>query len=254
MQLDMHTNNVSATIPWVYLGLLSDQLMTIDFFENHVEGTLPSSQVGLMTSLESLDISSNQISGSLPAELVLLETLRYINLDSNFFTGRIGSHLSELTALETLALSNLLTRTILSELGRMTNLRELYLADNFLSGSVPVEMCALGLDKMEVTCELVECSCCSSCSASDIGGGIALYRGNSTGPMDVILASDNKSCKPLARAEFLLVHMVRLLEQQLDVWRLLWTKSFLEEQICRACAPTFRGKLAVWANLMRIRL
>jgi hypothetical protein len=50
----------------------------------------------------------------------------------------------------------------------MTNLRELYLADNFHSGSVPVEICARGLEKMKVTCELVECS---SCSGSDIGGG-----------------------------------------------------------------------------------
>jgi Leucine-rich repeat (LRR) protein len=68
----------------------------------------------------------------------------------------------------------------------MTNLRELYLANNFLSGSVPVEVCALDLDIMEVTCELVECSCCTSCTGSEIASGGGYSGGEGSGSNNLV--------------------------------------------------------------------
>jgi hypothetical protein len=45
----------------------------------------------------------------------------------------------------------------------LTNLRRLYLQNNFLTGTIPTELCNLNLDDLEVTCGAVQCDCCTSC-------------------------------------------------------------------------------------------
>ena len=161
-EIDLDDNNVGGTIPWIDFAMLSNQLLVVDFLDNSITGSFPS-QLGFLTSLIAIDLFANQLSGSIPSEIGLLTALKYYDSDTNFLTGQIPREVSRIKSLETVWLNNnLLTGTIPSELGKMTNLRNLYLRNNLLTGTMPQEICQLGLDNLEVSCDMVECSCCTN--------------------------------------------------------------------------------------------
>ena len=88
-----------------------------------------------------LDLSLNQLTGSIPAELGNLTQLVELLLWNNELTGSIPSELGNLTNLRFLYLyQNQLTGSIPSELGNLTNLQHLYLSLNQLTGSIPSEL------------------------------------------------------------------------------------------------------------------
>ena len=77
-----------------------------------------------------LDLSSNQLSGEIPAELGNLTNLEWLNLQSNQLTGEIPAELGDLTNLRLLDFwLNQLTGEIPVELGGLTNLDGLYPAE-----------------------------------------------------------------------------------------------------------------------------
>lgn len=92
-----------------------------------------------------IDLSGNDLTGTLPGDLAFLSELRSIRIDN---TGpgirqkklihQIPNTLGDLEHLEVLLLgNNAFTGTIPPELGNLTNLRELSLGDNKLEGPVP---------------------------------------------------------------------------------------------------------------------
>ncbi|KAI8822813.1 hypothetical protein BJ741DRAFT_86809 [Chytriomyces cf. hyalinus JEL632] len=86
------------------------------------------------------DLFNNQLTGTIPTELGQLTSLTQLYLSSNQLTGSIPTELGRLTSLNTLSLSsNQLTGSIPTELGRLTSLKTLRLASNRLSGSIPCE-------------------------------------------------------------------------------------------------------------------
>ena len=80
---------------------------------------------GLDESMKRLQLSSNDLRGTLPLELSLLTSLEVVDLSRNLLTGFIPS-----------------------SFGDMSVLREVYLTDNFLSGSIPREIG--GASKLEI--------------------------------------------------------------------------------------------------------
>ena len=91
-----------------------------------------------------LDLSFNQLTGEIPAELGSLTSLTQLSLDVNQLTGEIPVELGSLTNLELLDLSSSqLTGAIPAELGSLTNLRRLYLEGNQLTGEIPAELGSL---------------------------------------------------------------------------------------------------------------
>ena len=87
-----------------------------------------------------LVLSSNQLTGEIPAELGGLTNLVGLELQGNQLTGEIPVELGGLTNLVGLELQgNQLTGEIPVELGGLTNLRLLYLQDNELTGEIPAE-------------------------------------------------------------------------------------------------------------------
>ncbi len=85
-----------------------------------------------------LDLSRNQLSGGIPAELGQLTRLRQMSLSGNRLSGTIPPALGQLTRLKTLRLSgNQLSGTIPPALGRLTRLKRLFLDGNQLSGTIP---------------------------------------------------------------------------------------------------------------------
>ena len=92
-------------------------------------------------SVYQIDLTSNQLNGSLPPELANLTNLRYLYLRSNQLSGSIPIELGNLTSLESLSLySNQLSGSIPPELGNLAALQHLFLDDNQLSGSIPVDL------------------------------------------------------------------------------------------------------------------
>ena len=88
-----------------------------------------------------LDLSDNQLTGEIPAELGGLTNLEHLALWGNELTGAIPTGLGSLAKLEVLSLGeNQLTGPTPAELGRLTSLKELWLSENQLTGEIPVEL------------------------------------------------------------------------------------------------------------------
>ena len=95
---------------------------------NQLAGPVPS-ELGKLTNLQELDLSSNDLRGPIPSELGKLANLQQLDLASNELTGSIPPELGELAELQKLDLfSNQLTGPLPSELGKLANLQELNLS------------------------------------------------------------------------------------------------------------------------------
>lgn len=89
------------------------------------------------TDIEELDISGNQMTGALPAEIRHLSRLRILNASNNNFTG-VPAEIGQLNNLEVLDYSNNQLTGLPYELGNLRNLRVLDLSGNDVS-SVDLE-------------------------------------------------------------------------------------------------------------------
>lgn len=94
-------------------------------------------EIGKLTNLRRLDLSSNQLT-SLPVEIKNLINLREINLNINQLAS-LTAEIGELSKLIRLELNNNQLTSLPVEIGNLTNLRELYLVGNQLT-SLPVEI------------------------------------------------------------------------------------------------------------------
>jgi Leucine-rich repeat (LRR) protein len=76
------------------------------------------------TNIEKLDLSRNELSEALPAEVRLMTNLRSLDLSDNNFTG-VPAEIGQLSKLEYLDLSNNPITGLPNELGNLKNLKEL---------------------------------------------------------------------------------------------------------------------------------
>ena len=91
-----------------------------------------------------LDLSRNNLTGSIPAMVSRIEHLRRLRLSFNGLRGTIPPELGSLARLESLDLGgNHLSGSIPPELGRLAQLEDLSLKDNDLKGPIPSEFGAL---------------------------------------------------------------------------------------------------------------
>ena len=118
----------------------NDRVVELDLSENELNGTIPS-DLGHLTYLEYLDLSKNQLSGTIPSALGVLSNLIELSVWSNELTGPIPPELGRLANLEMLHLgNNELSGTIPTELGNLDNLEQLGLYSNKMTGAIPVEL------------------------------------------------------------------------------------------------------------------
>ena len=88
-----------------------------------------------------LDLSGNELTGSIPTELEYLDNLEALDLSDNQLTGSIPTELGSLINLRQLYLfGNELTDSIPTELGNLGNLKGLWLHQNELTDSIPLEL------------------------------------------------------------------------------------------------------------------
>jgi len=91
-----------------------------------------------------IDLSSNNLVGSIPSELGQLRTLEELVMHSNHFYGNLPKELVNLKTLKTLKLSkNDLQGTLPTEIKYLANLKEVDLSGNKFSGTLPVEISSL---------------------------------------------------------------------------------------------------------------
>ena len=137
-ELTLYEWGLTGEIP-AELGKLSN-LRWLKLSSNQLTGEIPT-ELGELTNLRLLNLQSNQLTGEIPTELGKLSNLTVLYLRSNQLTGEIPTELGELTNLIGLdLLSNQLTGEIPTELGELTNLRWLYLSSNQLTGEIPTEL------------------------------------------------------------------------------------------------------------------
>ena len=122
---------------WFGVILLgNDRVAELDLSANNVRGTLPA-DLGSLTSLNALNLSENQLRGQIP-DVRGLTILTSLNLGDNQLSGTIPDWLGSLIALQDLSLrDNRFTGPIPEELGDLVALQNLYLDDNQLSGAIP---------------------------------------------------------------------------------------------------------------------
>ncbi|XVF71081.1 hypothetical protein PTKIN_Ptkin12aG0006200 [Pterospermum kingtungense] len=139
--LDVSNNKLSSDIPrWI--GNMSS-LENIVMGNNHLEGPIPIEFCQLNLNLQILDISSNNISGSLPSCLSPL-SITEVHLSKNKLRGPLTDAFVNSTQLVTLDLShNQLTGNIPIWVGKLSQLSHLILNNNHFEGWIPLQLCRL---------------------------------------------------------------------------------------------------------------
>ena len=126
-----------------WYGVIADdsgRVIELNLSENELSGSIPS-ELGNLSKLEWLVLSQNSLNGTIPSELSYLSKLSLLSVYSNQLSGSIPPELGNLTNLEGLSFSgNRLSGTVPPELGNLTKLSVLYLHSNQLSGSIPPEL------------------------------------------------------------------------------------------------------------------
>lgn len=107
---------------------------------NQLSGIIPA-ETGNLSILQYLYLDNNQLSNSIPEEIGNLSNLRFLYLYENQLSGPIPPEIGNLSNLELLSLyENQLSDPIPAEIGNLSNLQSLSLGNNQLSGSIPPEI------------------------------------------------------------------------------------------------------------------
>mmetsp|Transcript_19712 Transcript_19712/g.27201 ORF Transcript_19712/g.27201 Transcript_19712/m.27201 type:complete len:406 (+) Transcript_19712:140-1357(+) len=126
-------NNLRGTLP-SSLGTDLPFLRTLQLPSNALFGSIPS----LGEELEGLDLSSNNLNGTISSSLVSLESLEFLNLRNNLFTGEIPEFPLSGSLMDFDFGNNFLNGTIPSSLANnLGNLTGITLDSNSLTGSIP---------------------------------------------------------------------------------------------------------------------
>ncbi|PIA60096.1 hypothetical protein AQUCO_00400764v1 [Aquilegia coerulea] len=113
-------------------------LQTLDLSYNNFTGTIPKKEISLSTRLIDLDLSHNLLSDSIPMEVGNLASLHSLDVSENNLTGEIPTALGMSVSLEYIYLQgNFLQGHLPSSLGSLKGLQVLDVSRNNISGEIP---------------------------------------------------------------------------------------------------------------------
>ncbi|KAK7365029.1 hypothetical protein VNO80_13784 [Phaseolus coccineus] len=134
--LNASCNKISGHIP-SNISRMCRSLKYLDVSGNQLAGTIPV-DLGNVVSLVSLNLSKNQLQGQIPANLGQMKNLKFLSLAGNKLNGSIPTSLGQLYSLKVFDLSsNSLTGEIPKAIENMRNLTDVLLNNNNLSGHIP---------------------------------------------------------------------------------------------------------------------
>ena len=164
------------------IGLLSS-LTSLDLKENLLTGSLPS-EIGLLTNLEALDLSGEDV----PRTFLPPAGGRSLQSDSNKMIGTIPSEIGSLTHLTELNLfGNSFRGRVPSEIGSLTALSFLALDQNVLTGALPLQLgfltnlVTLSLDRNDLTGQVPNVLCSSVSLLAEAASDCISVDGNGGG-------------------------------------------------------------------------
>ena len=126
-----------------------NRVSSLNLSNNNLSGSLPP-VLGQLSSLQGLALNGNRLTGPIPPELGLVSGLTHLYLYENQLSGDIPPELGQLTNLVHLCLDrNRLTGALPEELGNLANLVWLHLYNNFdLAGPLYASFTDLRLDAL----------------------------------------------------------------------------------------------------------
>ncbi len=118
-----------------------DNTLELDLSENNLSGSIPS-ELGSLINLNYIDLGFNELSGSIPESIGNLINLTNLNLSDNSLSGEIPADLENLVNLERLYLnSNQFSGELPNIFFEMDSLIHLSLYENQLNGIFPESIC-----------------------------------------------------------------------------------------------------------------
>ncbi|KAJ4723521.1 putative Receptor protein kinase [Melia azedarach] len=135
----LNSTSIVSMCSWSGINCSHDgSVMSISLRNTSLKGTLQEFSFPSFPQLVFLDLSSNELSGSIPPQISELSKLEFLDLSSNQFSGKIPPNIGLLTHLKVLFLSeNQLNGSIPGEVGQLSSLRELFLHSNYFQGLIP---------------------------------------------------------------------------------------------------------------------
>ena len=159
--LDWSASTPIANWDGVTVGGTPQRVTELQLSFNQLTGTIPSS-LGNLANLQELELWGNELTGSIPPELGDLANLQELDLDLNELTGWIPPELGNLANLRELRLwDNQLTGSIPPELSNLANLQYLSLWGNQLTGCIPAGL----RDVAENDLDRLGLDFCTGCAA-----------------------------------------------------------------------------------------
>lgn len=158
-----------GTLHWL------SRLHECHWFKKVYKGKLGVKQCNDDMKVTALFLAENNLLGSLPAEIGLLEQLSYLDLQNNHISGSIPPLMGRMQRLEYLALSsNEITGNLPESISTLRLLEELLLHHNHMAGNVPRSICQLRergiLRNFWADCNQesnsLSCNCCTVCCNS----------------------------------------------------------------------------------------
>ncbi|KAK9016722.1 hypothetical protein V6N11_079216 [Hibiscus sabdariffa] len=139
---DFLTTNWSSSTSvcnWIGVtcGSIHNRVIVLNLSSMDLTGTIPS-QLGNLSFLTSFNIRHNSFHGSIPTEFIKLHRLKYLNFGNNSFSGEIPALFGYFPELQILLLySNNFTGVIPSALSNLSKLERLSLFNNSIKGPIP---------------------------------------------------------------------------------------------------------------------
>ncbi|XP_050371527.1 systemin receptor SR160 [Argentina anserina] len=137
--LNLSSNHFSGLIP----AIPAEKLEFLSLAGNDFQGTIPASLLRSCESILELDLSMNNLSGTVPDALSSCSSLETLDISDNFFSGELPvGTLLKLTNLKRLSLSlNDFVGTLPRSLSQLSYLESLDLSSNNFTGSIPAWLC-----------------------------------------------------------------------------------------------------------------
>ena len=122
---------------WYGVSILSGRIDSLNLSDNNLSGTIPE-MVTELSELWYLNLKENSLTGTIPHSLETFKQLEVFDISRNEIDGLIPSEIGELTSLRELALNgNQITGNVPMELENLLGLSDLFLGANLLEGNIP---------------------------------------------------------------------------------------------------------------------